>query len=76
MGFAGYDAWKLATPPEYELGPEPDEDDLRDEAPCERCLVLTLRVFLRPASLVCAPDARVCPGCVEAAKHRVEDVSW
>jgi hypothetical protein len=39
-----YDAWKLATPPEYELlGPEPDEDDFpkpqrRDgKEPCGEC---------------------------------------
>jgi hypothetical protein len=32
-----YDAWKLATPPEYEfLGPDPEEQDAEPRCDCGR----------------------------------------
>lgn len=69
MTLAGYDAWKLATPPEYEREEPPDEDDLIDELPCSVCNVLTLRVFLQTlGELICAPRAMACPGCIERAR--------
>jgi hypothetical protein len=48
--FAGYDAWKLATPP------DPDEEaGLRDCGQC--CTVVPVE---------CLDDGGICPACVQA----------
>jgi hypothetical protein len=56
-----YDSWKLATPPEYEQGDPPDEDEGEDEVVCEECRTTTLAIF--------STDGRCqdCDGPVEEA---------
>jgi hypothetical protein len=75
FGFS-YDAWRLATPPEYERDEPPEADELVDELPCDVCDTQTLRVFLRPIELPCAPGALVCPGCRAAFEQRVTDIDF
>lgn len=69
MSFAGYDAWKLAYPPEYELG-EPDDDDCcehDEEVVCPVCDVRTLKDFVHPVRDV---------PFIESACEECEDIGF
>ncbi len=63
MSIPGYDAWKLATPPEYDITPE-QEMEMEDEE--RRLRLLCVECGEYPSD----PPSKLCPACEAYQEHQ------
>lgn len=71
MSLAGYDGYKLATPPEYEQGDPPESEDEPEEIVCSECRTVTLVEFSDGGRCEDCDGPTVEPRTLDERLHRV-----